>query len=763
MSENELTTTKRLALDIRNELENASEAERINILDDLYEKWTVNTGHGHTIFDYIRKALANYGITENELQVGIFENAHKIILFKVIYIRHLLLESKVLTDDQRFEHNNKLNQILKAITDANNAISSSLFLMSSMTQVMVYGSVKEELFRYSELNYDELKSYQKLIIYILEKLRDKQFRRYVVDDVGMCYRKKYNPKGRETHAWESAMCIRSFIMDMTRREFSPKMWEYRTEAKDTTSALVKELTECLSTEFYDLEKDRHVFSFMNGVYITKIKNPDFDIDAPSNGSKNSKEWIDKWCPFEGKNKVKLGGSVVSSKYFDKMFVDCSDYILGDEDFTGNQNNTVSIINTNADNVINSDNGSIEVDNSDNSDGYDNSDCDNSNSDCDNNEDQSHPRPQPQLQLHSHSQPDDQSEGGRPVDWFNIIEDHCPSFFSLMEHQRWSRDVKKTLCFMMGRMLYDVGELDDWQVFIFLLGVAGTGKSTIVENILKFFYEPADIGIIGNNAQKQFALSGLVGKKIILGPEIKGDWTIDQAELQSMISGESVSVNTKYKAAASERFTSHLAIAGNIAPQFEDHAGNMARRMILFEFQYKVLKKDTKLKYKIQQELPYIIQACNKGYLCTVFELGGKGLWEMLPIEFKKSQEAMAENSNPLVSFLRSDSVVRGKDHYCREKIFVAALNEYCKNHKLSNVKWSNQYYTSIFTDFDIQTSKNGRRRYPNRNGENIHVGTFFMGVDIIDDSGICDDGVVELVEDDRNNIGFGVGGVYGNG
>lgn len=722
MTENELTTTKKLALDIRNELENASETERVEMLEDLYDKWTITLGHGHTIFDYIKKALANYEIHEDELQVGLFENAHKVVLYKIIYLRCLLLASKVMSQDEIFEHNNKLNKILKAVTDAKNAISSSLFLMSSMTQVMVYGSAKDELFRYSELNYDELKTYQKLIIYILEKLRDKQYRRYVVDDVGMCYKKIYNSQGRETHAWESAMSIRSFIMDMTRREFSPVMWGYRTEGKETTTALVKELTECLSTEFYDLEKDRHVFSFQNGVYITKIKNPDFDINSTSNCSKTSKEWIDKWCPFEGKNQVQLGGSVVSSKFFNRMFVDCSDYLIGDEEYDENKYKKDKDKDTKGKDT-NNDGGVDGVDDGE-GDSKDNNDA--------------------------------PTKGARPVDWFNIIEDHCPHFFSLMEHQKWSRDVKKTLCFMMGRMLYDVGELDDWQMFIFLLGVAGTGKSTIVENILKFFYEAADIGIIGNNAQKQFALSGLVGKKIILGPEIKGDWTIDQAELQSMVSGESVSVNTKYKAAASEKFTSHLAIAGNIAPQFEDHAGNMARRMLLFEFQYKVLKKDTKLKHKIQVELPFIIQACNKGYLCTVHELGGKGLWEILPGEFKKSQEAMAENSNPLVSFLRSDSVIRGSDQYCREKIFVAALNEYCKNHKLSNVKWSNQYYTSTFADFDIQTSKNGRRRYPNRNGEKTHIGTFFMGVDIVDDSGICDDGEGED-DKDSTSVGFGVG------
>jgi hypothetical protein len=498
-------------------------------------------------------------------------------------------------------------------------------------------TTKAEMFRYSEMDYETLGPCQSLMLYLLEQLQRKEYRRYVVEDKGMCYQKIYNAKGQDTHAWKPAMTVKNFVLDMTRKELNANMWKNRTASKENTNFVTRELTECLAPEFEDLAKDRHIFSFNNGVYITKVPSPEEDKEHI---------WVDQWIPFEGPGSKKIGASVVSSKYFDLNFEDCSE-----------------------------------------ENGYE--------------------------------------------DWFDIIVKHCPHFKSVMDYQQWPEEVQRWLCILMGRMLYDIGELDDWQVYIFLLGMAGSGKSTIIENILKQFYEPADVGIVGNNVQKMFALSALVGKKIILGPEIKGNWSIDQAELQSMISGESLSVNTKFKTAVSvEKFTSHLAIAGNLAPDFQDNAGSMSRRTVVFPFEYKVKKGDAKLGQKIQKELAFIMQACNKGYLDAVHKYGSSGIWEVLPELFKTTQESMAENTNALTHFLKTDLVILGKDQYCREKVFVAAFNDHCKESHFNTSKWTSQFYSGPFADFGIKLAKNCRRRYPNKPGERSYSGTFILGVDI---------------------------------
>jgi phage/plasmid-associated DNA primase len=190
------------------------------------------------------------------------------------------------------------------------------------------------------------------------------------------------------------------------------------------------------------------------------------------------------------------------------------------------------------------------------------------------------------------------------------------------------------------------------------------------------------------------------------------------------------VNRKFKEATSEKFTSHIAIAGNVAPEFQDNAGSIARRTVVFPFEYKAKKGDAKLGRKIQKELAYIIQACNKGYLEAVHQHDKSSIWEALPELFKITQESMAENTNALTHFLKTDLVILGKDQYCREKIFVAAFNDHCKESHFSTSKWTSQFYSGPFADFGIKLLKNQRRRYPNKPGEKTYSGSFIFGVDI---------------------------------
>jgi hypothetical protein len=652
MAETELDRTKRLALTIKESIETSTHEQREKMLNDLYQKWIVKPNQQNTMFDYLKLALSNFNLSIDSLQIGLFDRAQKVVTFELTYLHMFLLnKGDDIEDEKKSEFEEKFTKLFRAVIDAGNAISSSLYLMSSMTleDIGKEKTTKAEMFRYSEMDYDTLAPCQSLILYLLEQLQRKEYRRYVVEDKGMCYQKIYNEKGQDTHAWKPAMTVKNFVLDMTRKELNANMWRNLTAAKENLKFVTQHLTDCLAPEFEDLAKDRHIFSFRNGIYITK------------NATKEENEerlWEDQWIPFEGLGSKKIGASVVSSKYFDLEFEDCSE-----------------------------------------ENGYE--------------------------------------------DWFDIIKKHCPNFVSVMNYQQWPEEVQRWLCILMGRMLYDVGELDDWQVFIFLLGMAGSGKSTIIENIIKLFYEPADVGIVGNNIQKSFGLSGLVGKKIVVGPEIKGNWSIDQAELQSMVSGESIAVNRKFKEATSEKFTSHIAIAGNVAPEFQDNAGSIARRTVVFPFEYKVKKGDAKLGQKIQKELSYIIQACNKGYLEAVHQHGSSGIWEALPELFKTTQESMAENTNALTHFLKTDLVILGKDQYCREKVFVAAFNDHCKESHFATSKWTSQFYSGPFADAGLKLMKNQRRRYPNKPGERTYSGSFIFGVDIKEGVVKDDDGEEE--------------------
>ena len=132
-------------------------------------------------------------------------------------------------------------------------------------------------------------------------------------------------------------------------------------------------------------------------------------------------------------------------------------------------------------------------------------------------------------------------------WYDIP---TPYLQSILDYQYKGEqdyvDICKWMYIFIGRMLYNVGELDDWQVIGFIKGIAGTGKGTILTKVIKQFYEPDDVGILSNDGERQFGLSGFHDKIIYLAPEIKGDLNLPQAVFQGMISGEDVVVPVKYQ-------------------------------------------------------------------------------------------------------------------------------------------------------------------------------------------------------------------------
>lgn len=63
-------------------------------------------------------------------------------------------------------------------------------------------------------------------------------------------------------------------------------------------------------------------------------------------------------------------------------------------------------------------------------------------------------------------------------------------------------------------------------------------------------------------RKKFGLSAFSDKYLFVAPEIKSDLQVEQAEFQSMVSGEDIQVNTKYAKARSCVWTVPGVLAGN---------------------------------------------------------------------------------------------------------------------------------------------------------------------------------------------------------
>ena len=284
------------------------------------------------------------------------------------------------------------------------------------------------------------------------------------------------------------------------------------------------------------------------------------------------------------------------------------------------------------------------------------------------------------------------------DWFDIPTPHLDS---IMKYQEWDEEVQRWLFALLGRVLYPVNELDSWQVIPFFQGLAATGKSTIILKVIKNFFETVDVGILSNNIERKFGISAFYDKYLVVAPEIKSDLAIEQAEFQSLVSGEEVQVNVKHKKAFMNEWKVPMALAGNEVPGWADNGGSIQRRIVVFEFKKPVRGGDMKLGDKLNTELPYILRKCNKAYIDMAERHSDVNIWSVLPIYFINTREALARATNFIENFLASEHVILGTEEICPFTEFKAALKEHATMNSLHTKQLTLDVFTGPFAKYGI--------------------------------------------------------------
>eukprot|EP00752_Nemacystus_decipiens_P004386 g4009.t1 len=232
----------------------------------------------------------------------------------------------------------------------------------------------------------------------------------------------------------------------------------------------------------------------------------------------------------------------------------------------------------------------------------------------------------------------------------------PLFDSIFAPQNWEPDMIRWLFVLIGRLFWETNENDSWQIIPFLKGVAGTGKSTVIK-VIQAMYNPAQVGVLGNNTQKQFGLSSVVGKTIFIVPEVKSDFQLDQAEFQSVVTGEEVSLAVKHESPWVGRWSIPGCLAGNEAPGYLDKSGSISRRIVVLDFPNR-LQPDaidpTLLTRLLASELPAIIRKAAISYLKAVEDHGNMDIWTALPVRMLEERKKLQYSVDPLYAVLSID-------------------------------------------------------------------------------------------------------------
>lgn len=281
----------------------------------------------------------------------------------------------------------------------------------------------------------------------------------------------------------------------------------------------------------------------------------------------------------------------------------------------------------------------------------------------------------------------------------------PLFDSIFAPQNWDPVMIKWMFVWIGRLFYEVNEKHSWQVIPFLKGVAGTGKNTVIK-VIQMMYDTKDMGVISNNIEKKFGLSTVFNKTVFIIPELKGDFQMDQAEFQSMVTGEEVSMAVKHENPCVGRWVAPGIIAGNESAKWEDKSGSICGRIVVMDFPNKIPqdKSDPNLLSNIKEaEIPKIIRKAALAYKWAVDNYGKSDIWTALPEKVCAEKKKLQHSTNPLYAFMNSDRVELHEDEYTLESIFISQLKVFA-NLKVLGVTFvfTEDFYSYVFSDYYIK-------------------------------------------------------------
>lgn len=613
----------------REQIFNLSPEELPQILDDLSKEIIPSSGE-IKLKDLLTLGIDIFKFDENEdFCVENFQKLFYKSLHRIVTLHHKFIDEGLITDKDQGNINlikfNKLFEIFHYWEQAIGALNRVKIACNPHYDSSMNTDIG--LFRFNRIDPDSNTPYQNLILYLLAKLSEGKMRR----QGDRCMKRVYTEDGYDTHAWEPSMTIKEFVYSQTQKDINFQQWHNLTSTASNSKNCIKYLEEVKDPQFIEVVKDRHLFSFENGIYETCVFNEE------------TEKYEDRFYFYEPEegyhDALEVDNKRSACKYFEQEFV-----------------------------------------------------------------------------LHEYK------------DWYDIP---TPYFQGILDDQDFPEDVCRWMYILVcGRILYEVSEMDEWQIMPFMKGKAKTGKSTILTKVAKEFYHPLDVGTLSNNVEKKFGLSALKDKFLFIAPEIKNDIGLEQCDFQTIISGEDTSVAKKFETAEAVKWKVPGLMAGNEPPGYTDNAGSIARRLAVFNFSKRIKKANAQLGKRLLEEIPSLLVKGNRAYLEAVQKHGKKDIWDrtVLPKYFRKTQSDMAEQTNSLSHFLASGKLTFGPDKYMKQKSFIQAFNEHIRDNNLVKHAWNEDYYSSPFEDFGMTVQQKVKKTDPTTG--RLYSATWVVGATI---------------------------------
>ena len=319
----------------------------------------------------------------------------------------------------------------------------------------------------------------------------------------------------------------------------------------------------------------------------------------------------------------------------------------------------------------------------------------------------------------------------------------PHFDTLFTDQGFDQDTLEWMHVMTGRLLFDLGTHDDWQVVLFLKGVAGCGKSTY-GNLVRSVYPASMVSSLTSNAETKFGMSAHVNSKLVICGEVTRRFPIDRGQWQSWISGESMNIPRKNLSALDMVIRAPLLQLGNEGMGYADKSDSVGRRSCHMKMENTITESNPKLRELLEGERPLLLFKWGSAYRDRVEQHGAKAFWGTGPAQIVSDQmmkwhDEFQLQVNSLTRFLRTSGKVE-KGEYTLQPEFICGLDDlgkaftaWLRENSMPPETWEDDLYNGVLAKEGLKVQvRTESVRVPGTSKKRVVTKQWVLGLRICD-------------------------------
>lgn len=284
--------------------------------------------------------------------------------------------------------------------------------------------------------------------------------------------------------------------------------------------------------------------------------------------------------------------------------------------------------------------------------------------------------------------------------------HTPELDQIFRCQHFADHDRFWIYALLGRLFFEVGELDEFEMTLFFEGIGGSGKSTILRAMMGFWPKHL-LGILSSNMQPQFGMGSLAHAVVCMCTEVSEDLNLPQEEWQDATGGAQLCLAVKNKEPLTVTWRSQFLWAGNNFPKAWKNAQlQVSRRLAGVGLNESVKPRDASVPKKIEANRAALQRRCILAYftwLHLVGNLDPMSREDRMPPAFLDYFRRGQRLSNPLTEFLANDKYVVMDPRQCMLfDSFKQRYNSYLSDEGMPKVgRFTEDKYKGIFSDKGI--------------------------------------------------------------